>query len=141
MNKLFPAAAAALALAACSSTPDTPDARAIGQWQSLGNIQNHNIAVSYDTGSLKKQGAAVRIRDRKIVKDTDAENYLDLPRYKTAISEWEIHCANKTYRILSAKYWDGRGEVLAQHDYGGSIRPAAVVAGSPAQSLFEAACR
>lgn len=140
MNKFLPVLLLAV-LAACSSTPDTPDARAIGQWQSLGNIRDNNITVAYDTGSLKKQGKTVTVRDRKIVKDMDAENYTDLPRYKTAISEWEIHCANRTYRILSAKYWDGRGTLLAQHQYGSKIRPAAVAAGSPAESLLQAACR
>lgn len=141
MKKLLPAAALLL-LAACASTPDTPDARALGQWKNIGNIKNSNIAVSYDTGSLKKQGNIALVRDRKIVKDMDDENYLDLPRYKTAISEWELNCSNRTYRITSAKYWDGRGQLVAQHQYSRTqIRPAAIVAGSPAESLFQAACR
>lgn len=140
MNKLLPLSLLIL-LAACSSTPDTPDARAIGQWQSIGNIKNNNIMVYYDTGSLKKQGSTAIVRDRKIVKNMDDENYLDLPRYKTAISEWEFHCTNRTYRLISAKYWDGRGEITAQHQYGNKIRPAAIVAGSPTEILFHAACR
>lgn len=140
MNK-FLTAAALLLLAACATTPTTPDARAIGQWQNIGNIKNGNIAVSYDTGSLKKQGNTATLRDRKIVKDMDDENYLDLPRYKTAISEWTFHCTNRTYRITSAKYWDGRGQLITQHQYGSQIRPATIVADSPAESLFKTACR
>lgn len=142
MKYLFPAAAL-LILAACSSTqiPDNADTRAQGQWQSIGHISNNNIAVAYDTGSIKKQGNTATLRDRKIVKDMSEENYLDLPHYKTAIGEWEFHCANRSYRLKAARYWDGSGHAMMRHDYSIAQTPfAPIVAGSPTETLFKAAC-
>lgn len=134
--------ATCLLLAACASTPQDPSAKAIGSWQEVGKINLHNIIVAYDTGSLKRQGNMVSVRERKIVQKVEQENYLNLPEFKTAVSEWELDCTKRTYRLKNAQFWDKNGKNIAQQQYSARQVPAmAIVKNTPAESLLQIACK
>ncbi|XXQ68457.1 surface-adhesin E family protein [Neisseriaceae bacterium B1] len=130
-----------LLLAACASTPKDPSAKAMGSWKEIGKIHSNNMAVAYDTGSLKVAGNTVSLRERKIVQKVDQENYLDLPEFKTAVSEWEFDCVKRTYRIKNAEFWDKNGKALTQQQYSAGQVPAmAIVKNTPNERLFDIAC-
>lgn len=138
-----------LLLAACASNtssekasmPDDLSAKALGIWKEVGNIHDNNITVFYDTGSLNAQGNIVNLRERKIVVKTEQENYLNLPEFKTVISEWAFDCVKRTYRVKNAHFWDSRGKVQGQQQYDAANVPAmAVVASSPSERLLNIAC-
>lgn len=131
-----------LLLAACASAPKDPSAKALGVWQEIGKIHNNNMILAYDTGSLKVQGNTISLRERKIVQKTEQENYLNLPEFKTAVSEWEFDCVKRTYRIKNAEYWDKNGKNIAQQQYSANQVPAmAIVNNTPTEKLFQIACK
>lgn len=141
MKKILPLGILLL-LAACTSTPKDPSAKAIGSWREIGKIHQGNIAIAYDTGSLKKQGRTAGLRERKIVQKTEQENYLNLPEFKTAVSEWEFDCTKNTYRVKSSEFWDKSGKDITQQNYSAAQVPAmAVVKNTPSESLFNIACK
>lgn len=87
------------------------------------------------------QGNTISLRERKIVNKPEQENYLDLPEFKTSVSEWEFHCNNRTYRLKSSKFWDKFGKEQTQQQYSISqVPPMAIVKNTPAERLFEIAC-
>lgn len=137
-------AASLLLLAACAATPNEPkdpSARAFGEWRDIGYIHNNNIVLAYDTGSLKVEGSNVSLRERKMVQKTEQENYLNLPEYKTAISEWEMDCGKRTYRLKNSQFWDKNGQAQAQHAYTAKqVPPMAIVKNTPTERLFDIAC-
>ncbi|MDO4434206.1 MAG: hypothetical protein Q4B82_06470 [Alysiella sp.] len=143
MKKLLPFTAV-LVLAACAttdSTPKDPSAQAIGIWQALGNINNNNIAVSYDTESIQKQRQIATLRTRSIVQDTERESYLDSPKFKTAVGEWELDCEKRQYRLKSMAFWDKNGKPITQQNYTASqVRAEKIVSDSPTARMFQAAC-
>lgn len=129
--------------ASCTSLPQEPAAQAIGSWQEIGKIHHNNISIAYDTGSLKRHGNIVTLRHRQVVDNMDEENYIDLPEYKTAVSEWAFDCAKRTYRIQLAEFWDKTGKSLGKQVYSGSlnIRPAKIVRNTPSERLLQIACK
>lgn len=142
MKKLLTFASLCL-LNACVSLPNSPAAQAIGSWQDIGNIHNNNISIAYDTGSITRNGNTASLRDRKIVNDMGQENYINLPEYKTSVAEWEFHCRNRTYRIKQAEFWGKNGKTLGEQIYSGSlsVAPAKIVPNTPAERLFQIACK
>lgn len=130
------------ALAACSSTGSPEGAKAVGSWKTIGELNGGNVRVAYDTGSIKRKGDTAELRDRKIVDDPAKEGYAGLPAYKTAVGVWAFHCKNRTYRLVSLQLWDKDGKLLASHQFAASqIPPRAVVAGTPTEKQFAAACK
>lgn len=130
-------------LTACSSNgPHVKNLMAAqGHWQNINRIHNGNIEISYDSGSLKKQGNTVSIRDRKIVRDTNKETYYDTPNYKIAISDWEFHCTQQTYRLVALQFWDNKKNEIAKYQYtSNQIQPMPIMQNTPTQALFDIAC-
>lgn len=111
-----------------------------GDWQHLGNVQNGNIRAYVNKKSVKRVGQVVTFQDRKIVSNMNQASFLDTPRYKTALGEWEIHCANKTYRLNRIQLLNEQGNVIQQHQYTTMVFQK-IQAGSIAEKQWAWACR
>ena len=149
MKPLLPAIlATALLLSACagdgpvqSKLPDDPAAKALGIWKDLGDIRDGNIRAAYDTGSIKRSGDTVRLRDRKIVLKPEKESDHNTPRFQTAIGEWELDCKKRTFRLLEIHLWDENKKLVSHRKYTAAQAPARpVVPNSPALKQLELAC-
>ena len=141
MKKTALTAAILLALTAFA-TKQTPDMRAKGSWQSIGKINDSNIEVSYDTGSISRQGSEAYIRDRKTVSSPSKESYRDTVEYKTVISRWAFQCPAQTFRITEAQFFDHKGKTLAKQQYTAQTAPAQrIMPDTPAQTLAGLACK
>lgn len=114
---------AALILAGCPA--NVPQAG--GDWHNLGEAGNGNLMLALDKNSIRRNGPLVTFRDRKIVVDMKNERFVNVPPYKTAISTWEMHCANKTFRLVSSTLYDDKGKIISEETYTAvDIRPMAV---------------
>ena len=140
MKKPALTAAILLLLTACA-TKQPPDMRAKGSWQSIGKINDSNIEVSYDTGSISRQGSEAYIRDRKTVSSPSKESYRNTPEYKYAISQWAFQCDARNFRITQAQFFNDKGVSLAKHQYSaGQTRYETALPDTPAASLLNIAC-
>lgn len=140
MNALRFAAAAvpAVLLAACAGTSGPSVS---GSWEKIGTTSNGNIKAYIDKSSIRRNGSLVTFRDRKVVQKTDEERYANVPRYKTAVGTWEMHCTNKTYRLAALQLLDEKGTVLLNETYtAAGIRPMGIISGSVNEKQFEAVC-
>ena len=139
----FLAVAMLILLAACASDGGSknPAMKAIGSWKEIGKINDGNIDVSYDTGSLKRQGNTATLTDRKYVHKPSKENYRNTPEYKYAISQWAFQCDTRNFRITQAQFFNDKGASLAKHLYSGSqTRYESALHDTPAASLLNIAC-
>ena len=110
-------------LAGCPSVGNVPQAG--GDWHNMGEANN---------GNFKRNGQLVTFRDRKIVVDMKEERFINVPPYKTAINNWEIHCGNKTFRLTASTLYDDTGKIISDEKYTAvDIRPMAI----PPNSLTE----
>lgn len=122
-------------LAACASSGNST------QWQNIGSTSNGNIKISVDKSSIRKNGVLVSFKDRKVVSKPAQERFTDTPAYKTALGEWEIHCANKTYRLVSLQLLNERGQNIFNQRYSAvDIRPMSVMSNGVAQKQYELVC-
>ncbi|MDO4696897.1 MAG: hypothetical protein Q4A49_05155 [Neisseria sp.] len=126
----------ALLLSACAAGPNVA-----GNWKHIGNTGNGNIRVYIDRDSIRKNGASVVFRDRKVVQNPERERYVNMPAYKTAVGTWEIHCTQKTYRLSSLQLLaeDGR-EVFGRTYPAAMIQATAIPAGSLAEVQRQTVC-
>jgi len=115
----FLAVAALALLAACAGdgSSKNPAMKAQGSWKEIGKINEGNIDVSYDTGSLKRQGDTATLTDRKYVHKPSKESYRNTPEYKYAISQWAFQCDARNFRITQAQFFNDKGVSLAKHQY------------------------
>ena len=106
-------------LTACAGdgSSKNPAMKAQGSWKEIGKINEGNIDVSYDTGSLKRQGDTATLTDRKYVHKPSKENYRNTPEYKYAISQWAFQCDARNFRITQAQFFNDKGVSLAKHQY------------------------
>lgn len=113
-----------------------------GTWKDLGTINHNNIVVAYDTGSIRKNGDTAQLRDRKIIVNPAQEAYADTPPYKIAVSDWEFHCKNRSYRLASVQFLDDRGALIKRESYTPTeIRPMPLNQGTIAEKQFNVVCR
>lgn len=137
----------ALILAACggggSGTPKIKNVPSIaGSWHNLGSSNQGNLVASYDTGSLRRNGDLAYLRDRKIVVNPEQERYVGTPRYKVAVSDWEFHCRNKSFRLTAVQFFDEKGKILSQERYTTNpIPPMPISRGTIAEKQFTIACK
>ena len=140
MNKILILTATAVLLAACGSSNLPVSAK--GSWNSVGKIHNGEIEVSYDTGSIVRQGNVVRLTDRKVIRDQQKMAFPQTPAYKAAITEWEFHCINRTNRPLNTRFYDTNGHLLSEQTFNSRIAPpTAIVPNMPSTELFNRACK
>ncbi|MCF7528936.1 surface-adhesin E family protein [Neisseria lisongii] len=137
MNKSsirFAAAAAfALWLAGCAATGSS-------QWQQIG-VLNDNIKIAVDKTSIQKNGALVTFRERKIISNPAKERFVNMPTHKTAFSDWEIHCSNKTYRLTALILQDSHGQTVGNYKFTATaIRPMSVPADTVIAKEYELVC-
>lgn len=112
-----------------------------GNWQSIGSSSNGNIKIFIDQSSIQKSGQLVTFRDKKVVSKASEESFANMPQYKTAISTWEIHCANKTYRLNALQLINEQGKVIANEKYTAtSLRPMSVMNGTVTEKQYEQVC-
>lgn len=140
IRTLSPAVAPLLAvlLASCASTGPNVS----GSWKEIGVTSNGNIQASIDAASIHRSGNLATFRDKKTVLKPSEERYVNTPRYKTAVGEWEINCRNKTYRLTALQLLDERGQVLMNQRYTATdLRPMSVMDGSVTEKQYEAVCR
>lgn len=134
-----------LVLAACGSSGSSHLKNVptiAGTWHNLGSGNQGNLVVSYDSGSLRRNGDLAYLRDRKIVVNPDIERYVGTPRYKVAVSDWEFHCRNKSFRLTATQFFDERGSVLSQNRYTANpIPPMPISQGTIADKQFGIACK
>lgn len=137
MLRFSAAAALSLWLAACASSGSGG-----GNWQNIGSTSGGNIKVSVDKSSIKKNGQLVTFRDRKVVAKINRERFVNTPAYKTAIGTWEVHCANKTYRLTALQLLDERGQSVGNHQFTATnLRPMSVMNGSIIEKQYEMVCK
>ncbi|EEP66916.1 surface-adhesin E family protein [Kingella oralis] len=139
----FLAVAALALLAACAGdgSSKNPAMKAQGSWKEIGKINEGNIDVSYDTGSLKRQGNTATLTDRKYVHKPSKESYRNTPEYKYAISQWMFQCDARTYRTTQTEFFNDKGKSLAKHQYSASqTRYETALPDTPAASLLNIAC-
>lgn len=123
-------------LTACASSGGVA-----GHWQNIGTTSNGNIKVSVDKSSIQKKGTLVTFRDRKVVSNLNEERFVNTPRYKTAIGDWEIHCSNKTYRLTALQLLDEHGQPLTNERYTATnLRPMSVMSGTITEKQYELVC-
>ena len=126
LSSLSSAVALALLLASCASGPKVE-----GTWKDVGATGNGNITAAIDHSSIKKNGNFATFRDKKTVLKTNEERYVNTPKYKTAVGEWEINCRNKTYRL----------KILMDEKYTATnLRPMQIIEGSITEKQFKAVC-
>lgn len=112
-----------------------------GHWQNIGTTSNGNIKVSVDKSSIQRNGALATFRDRKVVSDSNEERFVNTPRYKTAIGNWEMHCSNKTYRLTALQLLDEHGQTLTNERYTATnLRPMSVMSGTITEKQYEMVC-
>ena len=134
---MITAALAALVLTACETTSSISG----GSWNSIGTISNGNIKVSIDKSSIRKNGNLATFRDKKTVSKMSEERFANTPAYKTAVSEWEIHCTSKTYRLTALQLTNDRGQVVANHRYTATdVRPMSIMSGTITEKQYETVC-
>lgn len=110
-------------------------------WKTIGKINNNNIIIAYDTRSFKIEQNIIRLTDKKTVVNMDKESYLDTPKFKTSIGEWEFDCLNRTYRLHNVKFWDNKGQLQAEYTFTPQqTKPSAIISNSPSEKLFNIAC-
>lgn len=132
------AVTAALLLAACAANGPTVS----GNWKDIGTTSNGNIKASIDMDSIKKNGHVVTFRDKKTVLKPNEERYTNLPKYKTAVGEWEINCQNKTYRLTALKLLNSNGSTLTDERYTAvNLRPMSITLGSITAKQYETVCK
>ena len=139
----FLAVAMLILLAACASDGGSKNhaMKAIGSWKEIGKINDGNIDVSYDTGSLKRQDNIATLTDRKYVHKPSKENYRNTPEYKYAISQWSFQCDSRHFRVTQAQFFNDKGASLAKHQYSASqTRYESALPDTPAASLLNIAC-
>ena len=130
------AAALALLLASCASGPKVE-----GNWKELGATGNGNISAAIDQNSIKRNGNLATFRDKKTVLKPGEERYVNTPKYKTAVGEWEINCRNKTYRLTGLQLLDESGQILMNEKYTAThLRPMQIMEGSLTEKQFQAVC-
>lgn len=137
MNIRFPLlCGTALLLSACAAGPNVA-----GNWKHIGSTDNGNVRAYIDQNSIRKNGASVVFRDRKVVQNPERERYVNMPAYKTAVGTWEVHCTQKTYRLnaLQLLAADGR-EVFVQTYPASMIKAAAIPAGSLTEAQWKTVC-
>ena len=128
----------ALVLAACA-TGSGPGVS--GNWQEVGLSGSGNVRHAIDKDSIRRQGNLATFRDKKTVIDMAQEHYGNTPAYKVAVSEWEIDCARKTYRLSALQLLDTGGKSLGQYRYSNTdLRPMAVARGSATEKQYELVC-
>lgn len=136
---------AVLLLAACAGKNGMPAYTApamSGTWKDIGAIERQNIVVAYETGSVRKNGAIARLRDRKIVVNPAKADYTGTPRYKIAVGEWEFHCTHRSYRLASVRYLDESGNPIREDRFTPTqIRHMPLTAGTIAEKQFNIACK
>lgn len=136
LSSLSSAVALALLLASCASGPKVE-----GTWKDVGATGNGNITAAIDHSSIKKNGNFATFRDKKTVLKTNEERYVNTPKYKTAVGEWEINCRNKTYRLTALKLLDESGKILMDEKYTATnLRPMQIIEGSITEKQFQAVC-
>ncbi|QEY23891.1 surface-adhesin E family protein [Neisseria animalis] len=112
-----------------------------GNWQQIGTISDGNIKVAVDQSSIKKKGVLVSFRDRKIIVKPGEERFNNMPAYKTALSDWEIHCTNKTYRLTALQLLNERGQTLSNQQYTATnLRPMSIMHGTVTEKQYELVC-
>lgn len=143
-SRLLPVAFTILLLSACagSNMPAYTAPAMSGTWKDIGTIANNNIVVAYETGSVQRTGDQARLRDRKIVVNPAKEAYIGTPRYKVAVSDWEFHCKNRSYRIAVVRYLDESGKHLREDRFSATaIRHMPLTVGTIAEKQFKIACK
>lgn len=135
----FTAAAAALLLGACTVMQPANPALS-GSWQDIGTSPNGNVGHAIDTASIRSQNHTATFRERITVRDPAKEHYINTPRYKYSLNEWQMDCRARTYRLLSVQMFDAGGNLLAAHRYT-NLRAQPVVKGSASGNQFEKVCR
>ena len=134
---LCAAALAALLLNAC----ETVGTGSGSNWHNIGTISNGNIKVAVDKSSIRKNGNLVTFRDKKTVAKMKEERFVNTPAYKTALADWEIHCANKTYRLTTLQLIDERGQTVSSQRYSAvNLRPMSVMGGTITEKQYELVC-
>lgn len=136
-----------LLLAACTSNTLSPMPTYTappmsGTWKDLGTINHNNIVVAYDMGSIRKNGDTAQLRDRKIIVNPAQESYVNTPPYKIAVSDWEFHCKNRSYRLAAVQFLDDHGSLIKRESYTPTeIRPMPLNQGTIAEKQFNVVCR
>ncbi|STZ77177.1 surface-adhesin E family protein [Bergeriella denitrificans] len=132
----FTAISSTLLLAACASSDGHS-----GSWQTLGTLSDGNIKAAIDKSSIRKNGMLVSFRDRKTISKPSEERFTNTPPYKTALGSWEIHCANKTYRLTALKLISDRGQTVADEQYTATnLRPMSIMNGTVTEKQYELVC-
>ncbi|SSY70352.1 surface-adhesin E family protein [Alysiella crassa] len=133
-------------LAACGGGGGAPNMKNVpsiaGSWKNLGSTSNGNLVASYDSGSIRRNGDLAYLRDRKIVVNPDQERYSGTPRYKVAVSDWEFHCRNRSFRLTAVQFFDEKGKILSQERYTTNpIPPMPIARGTIAEKQLGIACK
>lgn len=128
----------ALWLAACSLSGGPGVS---GNWQEVGLSGGGNVRHAIDKGSIRRQGALAMFRDKKTVINMAQEHYGNTPAYKVAVSDWEMDCTRKTFRLTALQLLDAQGKTIGQYRYtSAQLRPMAAVRGSATEKQFEQVC-
>lgn len=125
--------------AAKPASPKPADTQASANWVNLGVTQNGNVLNEIDRLSISRQGNLVNFRDRKTIFDLNKENFLNTPRHKISLNNWQIDCSTKTFRLLSMTLLDENGREIARISYNDKqIKPMAIPQNSASyqQMLF-----
>lgn len=133
-------------LAGCPSSGVSPNLKNVpsiaGSWKNLGSINNGNMVASYDASSIRRNGDLAYLRDRKIVINPDQERYSGTPRYKVAVSDWEFHCRNRSFRLTAVQFFDEKGRILSQERYTANpIPPMPIARATIAEKQLGIACK
>lgn len=135
----------AIILTACAGMSGRPSYSVpamSGTWQDIGAINQRNIVVAYEKGSIRRNGDIAYLRDRKIVVNPNEESYTDTPKYKIAVSDWEFHCKNRSYRLSSVKFLDEQGKLIGENHFSPTqIRHMPFNNGTIAEKQFNIACK
>lgn len=143
-TRALPSLALTLMLVACGggASPDLKNVPSISvTWKNLGNLNQGNLIASYDAGSLRRKGDLAYLRDRKIVINPSLERFSGTPRYKVAVSDWEFHCRNRSFRLTAVQFLDEKGNIVSQERYTTNpIPPMPISSGTIAEKQFAVAC-
>jgi hypothetical protein len=123
-------------------TPGKPVAVPSAEWVIMGVTPNGNILHEVDRLSILRKGTLVQFRDRKTIFNPKKENFLNTPRHKQSINQWEVDCAGATFRLTRMILLDDNGREILNRTYNDSeIRAMPVVRQSAGFQQVDYVCK
>ena len=94
-----------------------------GDWRYLGTTKHNQTSDEINNSSIELiDNNLYKYQDRKTV--VSVNNFIysaNQPKYKFAISNWQINCITKQYQIISTILYDTYGNQITKYNFDSSV--------------------